>query len=166
MKLSSIPAGEADLSKALRVPGAGMVTRHPSSEASDHKNIIATMAVDPCRVTTLPLACIRSDATQVIDLQYISLLPARFHLASLSRSGVLRARTRTQSWRDQDVQQPKSFVWSPMRPTNWLCLRRRSPIHASLIWFDCSRDRPHGTSFKPKLIAGRETASRSKEVAP
>lgn len=59
-------------------------------------------------------------------------------------------------------QQPKSFVWSPARPANRLCLRRRSPIDASSIWSGCWRDRPHGISFKPKRIARRETASRSK----
>lgn len=165
MKLSSIPVGEAGLSEAFGVPGVGIVTRRPSSEAGDHKNIIATMAVDPCPTTTLPPAGIRSGATQVIDLQYIYGLPTRHHLASLPRSGVFRARTRTRSWRDRDVQQPKSFVWSPTRPVNRLCLRRRSPIHASSIWSGCWRDRPHGTSFKPRQIAGSETASRSKEVA-
>lgn len=45
------------------------------------------------------------------------------------------------------------------------CLRRRSQIHASSILSDYWRDRPRGTSFKPKQIAGSETASRSKEVA-
>ena len=165
MKLLSIPASEAVLPKAFRVPGATAVTRRPSSKEGDHKNIIATMAVDPFPATTLPPASIRSSATQTIELQYISTLPTRYHLASLSRSGVFRARTRTRSWRDQEQQQQKSFVWSPTRPANQLCLRRRSPIHISSIWSGCWRDRPHGTSFKPKQTTGRETASRSKEVA-
>lgn len=165
MKLSSIPAEEASLLKAFRVPRVTTVTMRPSSKEGDHKNIIATMAVDPCPATTLPPASILFGATQAIDLQNTSTLPTRYHLPSLSRSGVFRARTRTRSWRDRDVQQPKSFVWSPTRPANQPCLRRPSPIHASSIWSGCWHDRPHGTSFKPKRITGSETASRNKEVA-
>lgn len=51
--------------------------------------------------------------------------------------------------------------------------RRRHPrqamdfqIHASSIWSDCWRDRPHGTSFEPKQIGGYETALRCKESPP
>ena len=72
MKLSSIPAGEGGLSKAFRVPGVAIVRRRPSSKEGDHKNIIATTAVDPYPATTLPSASIRSNAPQGIDLQYIS----------------------------------------------------------------------------------------------
>lgn len=165
MKLLSIPAGEDGLPKAFRVPGVATAMRRPSSKEGDHKNIIATTTVDPCAATTLPAASIRSDAPQAIDLQKIYALPMRRHLASLLRSGISRARTRAQSWRDRDVQQPKSFVSSPTRPANRLCLRRRSPTHASSIWSDCWRDRPHGTSFKPKRITERLTASRNKGVA-
>jgi len=165
VELLSVPANEDGPSHGFGVLAVAITTRRPSSKEGDHKYIIATMAIDPRTAATLPPANIRSGATQAIDLQYISTLPTRHYLASLPRSGVFRARTRTRSWRDRDVQQPKSFVWSPTRPANRLCLRRRSPIHASSIWSGCWRDRPHGTSFKPKLIAGRETASRSKEVA-
>lgn len=131
----------------------------------DHENFCSALGFVLSRVTTTPLAAFRLVSLQAIDLQELSILSTRHHLASLSRSGVFRARTRTRSWRDRDVQQPKSFVWSPTRPANRLCLRRRSPIHASSIWSGCWRDRPHGTSFKPKQTTGRETASRSKEVA-
>jgi hypothetical protein len=165
VKLLSIPAGEGGLPKAFRVPGVAIMRRRPSFKEDDHKNIIATTAVDQYPATTLPPARICSNAPQGIDLQYISALPMRRHLASLSRSGVFRARARTRSWRDRDVQQPKSFVWSPTRPANRLYVRRRSPIHASSIWSNCWRDRLHGTLFKPKRIAGSGTASRSKEVA-
>jgi hypothetical protein len=165
VKLLSIPAGEDCLPEAFGVPGVAVVRRRPSFKRVDHKNIIATTPVDPYPAATLPTASIRSDAPQGIDLQYFSSLQTRRHLASLSRSGVFRARARTRSWRDRDVQQPKSFVWSPTRPANRLYVRRRSPIHASSIWSDCWRDRLHGTLSKPKRIAGSETASRSKEVA-
>jgi hypothetical protein len=165
VKLLSVPASEAGLPKVFWVPKAAAVTRWPSSQEGYHKNIIATMAIDPRTATTLPPASIRSGATQAIDLQYVFILPTRHHLASLPRSGVFRARARTRTWRDQDVQQPTSFVWSPTRPANRLCLRHRSPIHASSIWSGCWRDRPRGTSFKLKQTTGRETASRSKEVA-
>ena len=165
MELLSVPANEDGPCRAFGLPVVAIVTRRPSSNEGDHKYIIATMAIDPRTATTLPSARIRPGAMQAIDLQYISLLPTCCDLASLSRSGVFRARTRTRSWRDRDVQQPTSFVWSPTRLANRLCLRRRSPIHASSIWSGCWRDRLPGTSFKPKRIAGRETASRSKEVA-
>lgn len=159
------PAGEDGLPKAFRVPSAATVMRRLLSKTDNHKNIFATRAGDPRPATTLLPASARSDATQTIDLQCISILPTRRHLASLSRSEVFRARTRTGSWRDRDVQQPKSFVSSPTRAANRLCLRRRSPIHALSIWSGCWRAKPHGILFKPKQIAGRETASRSKEVA-
>ena len=164
MELLSVPANENGPSQTFGVPAVAILARRPSPKGGDHKNIIATIAVDPCPATTLPPASIRSISTQAIDLQELYLLPMRYHLASLSRSGVFRARTRTRSWRDRDVQQPESFVWSPTRPANRL--RRRSPIHASSIWSGCWRNRPRGTSFKPKQTAGRETASRNKEVAP
>lgn len=165
MKPSSIPAGEDGLPKAFRVPRAAIVMRRPPSKADNHKNIFATMAGDPCPATMLLPASARSDATQAIDLQCISILPTRHHLASLSRSEGFLARTRTRSWRDRDVQQPKRFVWLPTRAANRLSLRRLSPIHALSIWSGCWRARPHGILFKPKRIAGRETASRSKEDA-
>jgi hypothetical protein len=133
--------------------------------ADDHRNVFGALGFVLSRATTSPLAALCPTSLQAIDLQDIFVLQTRHHLASLSRSGVFRAKTWTRSWRDRDVQQPKSFVWSPTRPANRLCLRRRSPIHASLIWSGCWRDRPHGTSFKPKRIAGRETASQSKGVA-
>lgn len=166
MELLSVPANENGPSQAFGAPAVAIMARRPSPKGGDHKNIIATVAVDPCPATTLPPASIRSIATQAIDLQRLFALPARYHLASLSRSGVFRARTRTRTWRDQDVQQPTSFVWSPTRPANRLCLRRRSPIHASSIWSGCWRDRLHETSFRLKQTTGRETASRNKEVAP
>lgn len=165
MKLLSVPANEDGPSQAFGSPAVAIVTRRPSSNEGDHKYIIGTMAIDPHAATTRPSASTRPGAMQAIDLQRVFTLPRRHHLASLSRSGVFRTRTRTRSWRDQDVQQPTSFVWSPTRPANRLCLRRPSPIHASSTWFGCWRDRLHGTSFKPKQITGRETASRSKEVA-
>jgi hypothetical protein len=165
VEVLSVPVDKDDLSHAFWVPGAATVTRCPSSKGRDLKNIIATMAIDPRTATTPPRASIRSGAPHAIDLQQIYTLPRGHHLASLSRSGVFRARTRTRSWRDQDVQQPTSFVWSPTRPANRLCQRRRSPIHASSTWSGCWRDKLHGTSFKPKQTTGRETASRSKEVA-
>lgn len=164
MELLSARVKEDGLTKAFGMPAGATVTRSPSFEGGDHKNIIATTTVDRCPATTLLPACIRSDAPQAVDLQCIFILPMRRHLASLSRSGVFRARTR-RSWRDRDVQRPKSFVWSPVRPANQLYLRRRSPIRASSIWSGCWRDRPRGTLFKPKQIAGSEIASRSKEVA-
>lgn len=166
MEVLSVPANEDGPSHAFGVLAVAIMTRRPSSKKGDHKNIIATMAVDPCLATTLLPASTRPSATQAIDLHCIFILPTRHHLASLSRSGVFRARTRTRTWRDQDIQQPTSFVWSPTRPANRLCLRRRSPIRASSTWSGCWRDRPHGTSFKPKQTTGRETASRSKVVAP
>jgi hypothetical protein len=43
-------------------------------------------------------------------------------------------------------------------------LRRRSPIHALSIWSGCWRDKPRGTSFEPKRMAGNATASPSKEA--
>ena len=165
MEVLSVPANEDGPSHAFGVLAVAIMTRRPSSKRGDHKYIIATMAIAPRTATTLPPASTRPSATQAIDLQCIFTLPRRRHLASLSRSGVFRARTRTRSWRDQDVQQPTSFVWSPTWPANRLCLRRPSPIHASSIWSGCWRDRPRGTSFKPKQTTGRETASRSKEVA-
>lgn len=100
------------------MPGVVTATTRPSPNRGDHKNIIATTTVDPCPATTPPAASIRSDTPQGINLPHISTVPTRRHLASLSRSGVFRARTRTRSWRDRDVQQPKSFVWSPTRPAN------------------------------------------------
>jgi hypothetical protein len=162
----SAPASEDGPSHAFGALAVAIVTRRPSSNEGDHKYILATMAIDPRTATTLPPASTRPGAAQAIDLQHLFLLPTSYRLASLSRSGVFRARTRTRTWRDQDVQQPTSFVWSPTRPASRLCLRRRNPIHASPIWSGCWRDRLHGTLFKPKRIAGRETASRNKEVAP
>jgi len=157
----SIPAGEDGLPEGPRASRVATVTRRPSSKDGDHKNIVATMAVDPCPATTLAPASTRPSAPQGIDLKRPAFLPTHYHAASLSRSGVFHARARTRSWRDRDVQQPKSFVWSLTRPANRLYARRRSPIHASSIWSDCWRDRLHGTLFKPKRIAGSETASRS-----
>jgi hypothetical protein len=165
VKLLSVPAGEDGLPEAFGMPGIATVMRRPPSKEGDHKNIVATTVVDLCAPTTLPPASIRYDAPQAIDSQYVSHLQTGRHAASLSRSGVFRTRTRTRSWRDRDVQQSESFVWSPTRPANRRCLRRRSPIHASSIWSGCWRDRPRGTSFKPKQTTGRETASRSNEVA-
>lgn len=161
----SVPANEGGPSHAFGVPAVAITTRRHSSKEGDHKNIVAKMAIDPRTAATLPPASTRLCSIQAIDLQCIFTFPRRHRLASLSRSGVFYARTRTRSWRDQDVQQPTSFVWSPTRPANRLCLRRRSPIHASSTWSGCWRDRPRGTSFKPKQTTGRETASRSKEVA-
>jgi len=166
VEVLSVPASEDGRSQAFGTTADTIMKRHASSKEGDHKYIIATMAIDPSTATTPPHASVRADATQAVDLKGVCLLPTRGHLASLSRSGVFRARTRTRSWRDRDVQQPTSFVWSPTRPANRLCLRRRSPIHASSTWSGCWRDRPRGTSFKPKQTTGRETASRSKEVAP
>lgn len=166
MELLSIAANENGPSHAFGVPAVAIMARRPSPNGEDHKNIIATMAIDARTATTLPPASIHSDATQAIDLQCVFILPTRRHLASLSRSGVFRARARTRTWHDQDVQRPTSFVWSPTRPANRLCLPRRSPIRASSIWSGCWRDRLHGTSFRLKQTTGRETASRSKEVAP
>jgi hypothetical protein len=165
VELLSTPINKDGPSQAFGLPAVATVTGRPSSNDGDHKYIIATMAIDPRTATTLPPASTRPRATQAIDFQYIFILPRRHHLASLSRSGVFRARTRTRSWRDQNVQQPTSFVWSPTRSANRPCLRRRSPIHTSSTWSGCWRDRPHGTSFKPKQTTGRETASRSKDVA-
>jgi hypothetical protein len=142
-----------------------MTARRDGVGGGDHENIFDSLGFVSSRATTPILAAFRSDSPQATDLQVISLLQTRRHLASLSRSGVFRTRTRTRSWRDRDVQQPKSFVWSPTRPANRLCLCRRSPILVSSIWSGCWPDRPRGTSFKPKQTAGRETASRSKEVA-
>jgi hypothetical protein len=164
VELLSVSANENGPSQAFGVPAVAIMARRPSPKGRDNKNIIAAMAVDPSLATTLQPVRTRSIAPQAIDLQYVSGLPTRYQLASLSRGGVFRARTGTRSWRDRDVQKPKSFVWSSTRPANRLCLRRRSPIHASSIWSGCWRDRPHGTSFKLKQTTGRETASRSKEV--
>jgi hypothetical protein len=141
-------------------------TRRDNVGRGDHENIFGTLEPVSSRATTPALATVRCASLQAIDLQSVFLLPTRYHLASLSRSGMFRARTRTRSWRDRDVQQPTSFVWSPTRPVSRLCLRRRSPIHASSTWSGCWHDRLHGTSFKPKQTTGCETASRSKEVAP
>ena len=142
-----------------------MTTRRDGAGGGDHKNILCSLGFVSSRVTTPILAAFRSASPQAADLQATSLLSRRYHLASLSRSGVFRARTRTPSSRGRDVQQPKSFVWSPTRPANRQCPRRRSPIYASSILSDYWCDRPRGTSLKPKQIAGSETASRSKEVA-
>jgi hypothetical protein len=165
VELSSVPLNGDGPFKAFGMPGGATVARRPSSRGGDHGNIFATTTVAPCPATTLPPARSRYGTPQAIDLHGDFALQIRLRLASLSRSGVFRARTRTRSWRDQDVQQPTSFVWSPTRPPNRLCLRRRSPIHASSTWSGCWLDRLHGTSFKPKQTTGRETASRSKEVA-
>ena len=165
MELLSVSPNEDGPSKAWVPRGVATMTRRPSSKGGDHKNIMATTTVDPCPADALSPATIRSDAPQAIDLQYIFILPMHRYWASLSRSGVFRARTRTRSWRDRDVQQRNSFLWSLTRPANRLRFRHQNPIHASSIWSDCWRDRPRGTSFEPKLIAGRETAFRSKEVA-
>lgn len=143
-----------------------MTTGKDSVGGGDHENIFGSIELASSRTTTPRLATFRCTSPQVIDLHYIFILPTRHHLASLSRSGAFRAKTRTRTWRDRDVQQPTSFVWSPTRPTKRLCLRRRSPIHASSIWSGWWRDRLHGTSFKLKQTTRRETASRSKEVAP
>lgn len=166
MELLSVPANDDGPFEAFGMPGVATVTGRPSSEGGDHKNIFATTTVARPPTTTLTTAGRRCGTPQDIDFKHAFALPIRRLLASLSRSGVFRARTRMRSWRDRDVQQPKSFVWPPTRPANRLCLCRRSPIHASSIWSGCWRDRPHGTSSKPKQIAGRETASRTKEVAP
>ena len=165
MELLSVSPNEDGLSKVWVPPGDATMTRRPSSKGGDHKNIMATTTVDPRPAAALSPARIRSDSPQAIDLQYIFTLPTRCCWASSSRSGVFRARTRTRSWRDRDVQQRNSFLWSLTRPANRLRFRHQNPIHASSIWSDCWRDRPRGTSFEPKLIAGRETAFRSKEVA-
>ena len=164
MKLSSIPAGEAGLPKAFGVPGVAIVTRRPSSKAGDHKNIIATMAVDPCPATTLLPAGIRSDATQVLIYNTFFACQHAITWHHCREADIPRED------KDAIVARPRrttaeSFVWSPTRPANRLCLHRRSPIHASSIWSGCWRDRLHGTSFKPKRIAGSETASQNKEVA-
>jgi hypothetical protein len=166
VEVLSVRANEDGPSQAFWGPAVAIVTRRPSSKEGNHKYIFATMAIDPRTVTTLPPASARPKPTQAIDLEYFFSLPKRYHLASLSRSGVFRTRTRTRPWRDRDIQQPKRFAWWPTPPTNRLCLRHRSPILVSSIWSGCSPDRPHGTSFKPKETTGRETASRSKEVAP
>ena len=165
MKLLSNPADEDGLPEAFGVPGVATVMRRPPHKEGDHKNIFAATVADACAAATLRPARLRSKTPQAIDLEDTFLLSTRRYLAPLSRCGVSRARTRTRSWRDQDAQQPKSFEWSPTRPASRLCPRPRSPIHASSTWSGCWRDRPHGTLFKPKQIAGRETASRSKEVA-
>ncbi len=165
MELLSVSPNEEGPSKAWVPRGGATMTRRPSSKGGNHKNIMATTTVDPRPAAALLPASIRSDAPQAIDLQYIFTLATRCCWASLSRSGLFRARTRTRSWRDPDVQQPNSFLWSPTRPANRLHLRHQNPIHASSIWSDCWRDRPRGTSFEPKLIAGRKTTFRSKEVA-
>ncbi len=157
--------GEDGFRVAFGVPSVPAVRRRAASKGGDHKNIFTTTVADGYAPAARSPAHPRSGATQPIDFKHTSPLQTRCHLPSLSRSGVFRVRTGTRSWRDRDVQQPKSFVWSPMRLANRLCLRRRSPIHASSIWSGCWHDRPHGTSFKPKQTAGRETASRIKEVA-
>jgi hypothetical protein len=144
---------------------SAMTTRRVNAGAGNHENIFGAPGFVLSRAIARLLAASRHAPLQAIDLQDISPLPTRRHLASLSRSGVFRARMRTRSWRDRDVQQPTSFVWSPTRPANRLCLRRRSPILALSIWSGCWRDRLHGTSFKLKQTTGCETASRSKEVA-
>ncbi|RKD50381.1 MULTISPECIES: hypothetical protein [unclassified Rhizobium] len=148
MELVSVPANEDGPSHGFGVLAIAIMTRRPSFKEGDDKNTIATMAIDPRTAATLSTACIRSGAKQAIDLKYVFALPTSCRLASLSRSGVFRART-----------------WSPTRPANRLCLRPRSQILASSIWSVCWPGRPHVTSFKPKQTAGRETASRSKEVA-
>ena len=148
MEVLSVPANQDGPYQTFGMPAVAIVTRRPSSKEGDHKYIIATMAIDPRTAPTLPPASTRPGATQAIDLKYVFALPTSCRLASLSRSGVFRART-----------------WSPTRPANRLCLRPRSQILASSIWSVCWPGRPHVTSFKPKQTAGRETASRSKEVA-
>ena len=97
-ELVSVPANEDGPSHGFGVLAVAIMTRRPSFEEGDYKYIIATMAIDPRTATTLPPASIRSDAKQAIDLQYVFILPTRHHLASLSRSGVFRARTRTRTW--------------------------------------------------------------------
>ena len=78
--------------------------------ADDHRNVFGALGFVLSRATTSPLAALCPTSLQVIDLQDIFVLQTRHHLASLSRSGVFRAKTWTRSWRDRDVQQPKSFV--------------------------------------------------------
>lgn len=142
-----------------------IMARQQCVAASDQENIFSTPNLVWLRAIARILAGIRLTSPQAVDIQEFYLLPQRQCMPSLSRSGVFRARTRTRSWRDRDVQQPQNFVWSPTRPTNRLCLRRRNPIRVSSIWSGCWRDRPHGTLFKPRLTTGSETASRSKEAA-
>jgi hypothetical protein len=78
--------------------------------ADDHRNVFGALGFVLSRATTSPLAALCPTSLQAIDLQDIFVLQTRHHLASLSRSGVFRAKTWTRSWRDRDVQQPKSFV--------------------------------------------------------
>jgi hypothetical protein len=134
------------------------------SDMHDHEIFFAALGFVLSRATTTSLAALRSDPLQPLDLQDTWLLPTLRNLSSLPRCGAIRTGTRTRSWRDRDVQLPKSFMWSLTRPANRLCPYRRSPIHASSIWSGFWRDRPHVTSSKPKQTTGRETASRSKEV--
>jgi hypothetical protein len=157
VEVLSVRANEDGPSQAFWVPAVAIVTRRPSSKEGNHEYIFATMAIDPRTVTTLPPASARPSAMQAIDLEYFFALPTRYHLASLSRSGVFRTRTRTRSWRDRDVQQPKSFAWSPTPPANRLCLRHRSPILVSSIWSaDSCSSRP----------SKRNDAARSNGMMP
>jgi hypothetical protein len=165
VKLLCIPTGEGGPSDAKRVSGIAPVMRGPSSWAGGHENIFGTPGLALSRATSPTHPSALSGSPQVIVLQYISSLPPRRYLASLPHSGVIRAEARTRSWRDRDEQQPRSFVWSPMRPANRLCPRRRSPTPVLSIWFACSPGRPLGTSFKLRRITGRQAASRIEEVA-
>lgn len=138
------------------IPGGCHRDKTPSFQGGDRKNFIATTMVDPSPATTLPIASIRRDAPQDIDLQQIFTLPMLRHLASLSRSGAYRARSRTRSWRDGDVQQPKGFAWSQGGPrTGWACAVEGR--HVSSIWSGCWRDR-RGAAFRPKQTAGARPA--------
>ncbi len=141
-----------------------MATRE-SIETSDHENIFGTLDLAPPRATTPTPPYIRVIPTQPIVLKDIYLLPRSLSLASLPRCGVFRTEPRTRSWRDREGQQPTNFASSPTRTAQRLRPRRRNLIRASSTWSGCWRDKPRATSFKPKRIAGSETASRSKEAA-
>ena len=132
--------------------------------AGGHQNIFGSPDFARLRSARPLSASERSNTTQHTDLTGLFSLRGRQNSRSLPQCGAIRVEAKTQPCRDRDVQQPKSFVWSLTRPANRLCLRR-SPIRAWSIWFDCWRDRPHVTSFKPKRTAGRASASRSKEAA-
>lgn len=86
------------------------------NKTGDHENIFGALGFVGSRATSPLLAALRPISPQAIDLQEIYILPTRHHLASLSRSGVFRGRTRTRSWPTETYNSRKAS-----------CGRRRDP---------------------------------------
>jgi hypothetical protein len=86
----SIPAGEDGLPEGPRASRVATVTRRPSSKDGDHKNIVATMAVDPCPATTLAPASTRPSAPQGIDETSCFLANALSRGITVAKRGIPR----------------------------------------------------------------------------